>query len=138
MISVETETEKAQTQGQPGPPGSGHLETQATMRNFFAMIQYTLIYFSPYLPFPANPSWSAINFLPGQSLQIQGELIICCFSSYLCKHKGFRFHLGHKWREILKGEVFVFIFPCDGVMISGCPFNVCCSHLSFPQLTDGS
>ena len=141
MLPVENETEKAQTQGQPGLPGSCHLETQATTRNFLAMIQYTLIYFSQSLPLPANSSWSTINSLPRQSLRSKESWLYAAFLfylTYLCKHNGFRFHSAHKWRGILKGQVFIFIFPCDGVVISVCPFSVCCSYLSFPQLTESS
>lgn len=113
------------------------------MRNFFAIIQYTLIYFSLSSHSLLIPAGTPSIHLPTRSVfSDPRELIICCFFflylTYFCKHNGFRFHSSHKWRGFFEGGGVCFIFLCDGIVISVYPFNICCSHLSFPQLTDAS
>lgn len=116
------------------------------MRNFFAIIQYTLIYFSPCLPFPANPSWYTIHS-PSTSYQVSlfrskgVNYMLLFFPSTLLISANIM-ALGSirvtNEEGFFEGGGVCFIFLCDGIVIFVYPFNICCSHLSFPQLTDVS
>lgn len=63
-------------------------------------------------------------------------LFFLCLT-YFFKHNNFRFNSCHKWGVIWGGCLFMFIFSCEGIVISVYPFSICCCpYLSFSQLTD--